>query len=267
MVVASLIKQIAAIPVVAFIFTVGTLQILEIRTLFEPPFLFFILNVVFIFLASIVVAFLSAKAYLQDGSLVFLYLTCAVLFFACAVIPSGLLIAPPGGPNVAVTIYNTGALMSSIFHALGATLVTLGVTASVSRLRRTRLVLVLLGAPLFTLLITVASLQGITPVYFVQGQGPTLVRQVVIGAATALFAISSLLFMRVYSKSKIDTLFWYSLALALSAIGMYALFVTKATGSPQAWAGRSAVYVAGVYFLVSVLTTVRATRAGGTQSH
>lgn len=90
-----------------------------------------------------------------------------------------------------------------------------------------------------------------------QGVGPTLLRQVVLGTAVVLFAISSVVFMIIYCTSKSDVLYWYSLALALIAIGLFAVSIQKVVGSPLGWAGRTAQYVGGMYFLITVLISYK----------
>ncbi len=120
-----------------------------------------------------------------------------------------------------------------------------------------------LGVLVFMALLTIASLQGAIPPFFIQGVGPTLLRQVVLGTAAALFAMSSLLFMIFYSKSRSEFLYWYSLALALIAAGLSAVFLQKAVGSPIGWTGRSTQYLGGIYFIIAVLTALRGARAKG----
>ncbi len=40
---------------------------------------------------------------------------------------------------------------------------------------------------LFALILTVAAVQGLTPSFFIQGVGPTVLRQVVLAAAVILY--------------------------------------------------------------------------------
>jgi len=259
-----LFKRLGAIAVPAFIAIIATLAILDIRAVFEPRLLLFILNTVFLSVTAFVVAYISARSYLAGGSLNLLLLSCGVLAFGAANPVAGWLIGPPGGPNVAVTIHNVGALLGSVFHAAGAILTSAGVTSeTVSKRRKLQMILAYLGVLVFMALLTIASLQGAIPPFFIQGVGPTLLRQVVLGTAVALFAISSLLFMGLYSTSKSDFLYWYSLALALIALGLAAVFLQQAVGSPTGWAGRSAQYLGGIYFLIAAITAIRGARTKG----
>jgi PAS domain S-box-containing protein len=238
----------------AFLVIIAVLTILDIRVIFEPPLLLFILNTLFISVISFAVAYISARNYLKSGSPSFLLLGCGVLTFGVGNLVAGWLIGPPGGPNAAVTIHNIGALSGSVFHVVSAAFA--GVTSEkVSNHRKSKGILAYLGVLVFTALLTITSIRGAIPPFFIQELGPTLLRQVVLGTAVALFGISSLLFMRLYSKSKEAFQYWYSLALALIAVGLSAVFLQKAVGSPIGWAGRSAQYLGGVYFLFAVLIT------------
>jgi len=263
-----LLKRLGAVPLPVFIVIIAALFIAQPYTplvVFEPPLLLPILNTLFISATSFLVAYISARSYLTSGSLTPLLLGCGVLMFGSTGLLAGWLIGP-GGPNVNVTIYNTGALAASIFHAVSGTLALTGVALQVSSFRKLSLILVYLGVLVFAALLTVASLQGATPPFFIQGVGPTLLRQTVLGTALALFALSSILFMRRYSKSKSPILYWYSLALALIAVGLSAVFLQRAVGGPIGWTGRSAQYLGGIYFLIAVLAGGRGTRTERKQS-
>ncbi len=258
-------RGVGAIAVPIFVAIIVVLAILDIKAVFEPPLLLPVLNTLFVSVVSFAVAYISAKCYLTTGLPNVLLLGCGVLTFGTANLIAGWLITFTGSPNINVTIHNTGALLGSLFHAMGAMLPLPEIaTGKVSKRRKFRVVLVYLGVLVFIALVAIASLREAIPPFFMQGLGPTPLRQGVLGSALALFAISSFLFMERYSKLKVDFLYWYSLALALIAAGLSAVFLQKAVGSPIGWAGRSAQYLAGVYFIVAVLTITREARAKGT---
>jgi len=238
----------------AFIIIIAVLAILDIRTVFESPLLLFLLNALFISVMSFVVASISASNYLKRGSLSLLLLGCGVLAVGSGALVAGWLIGPLGGPNVNVTIYDTGALLGAVFHVTSAILASAGVTSDIVLVlkRKSKMILAYLSVLVFMALLTIASLRGATPLYIIQGIGPTLLGRAVLGTAVALFAISSFLFTRLYSKSKEAFQYWYSLALALIAVGLSAVFLQKAVGSPIGWAGRSAQYLGGIYFFIAV---------------
>ena len=244
-----------AIP--AFIVIIAVLALSDIRVVFEPPLLLSILNTLFISVISLVVASISASNYLKSGSLSFLLLGCGVLAVGSGSLAAGWLIGPPGGPNVNVTIYDTGALLGAAFHATGAILASAGGTSEpiLALKRKPKVILAYLSVLVFVASLTIASLRGATPPYILQGIGPTPLGRAVLGTAVALFGFSSFFFMRLTSKSKEAFPYWYSLALALMAVGLSAVFLQKAVGSPIGWAGRSAQYLGSIYFLIAVLTS------------
>lgn len=261
----ALARGLGAIAVPIFVAIIVALAILDIKAVFEPPLLLPVLNTLFVSIVSFAVAYISAKCYLTTGLPNVLLLGCGVLTFGTANLIAGWLITFTGSPNINVTIHNTGALLGSLFHAVGAMLPLPELVAGkVSKRRKFGVVLVYLGVLVFIALVAIASLRDAIPPFFMQGIGPTPLRQGVLGSALALFAISSFLFMERYSKLKVDFLYWYSLALALIAAGLSAVFLQKAVGCPIGWAGRSAQYLAGVYFFVAVLTVTRGARAKGT---
>jgi hypothetical protein len=102
-------------------------------------------------------------------------------------------------------------------------------------------------------LLTVSVLLRVTPLFFIQGVGPTVLRQVVLGAAITLLAASGLLVARTYLMSKSTVLYSYSLGLLLVALGLGAVFFQKAVGSELGWVGRITQYLGGIYLLGSVL--------------
>jgi PAS domain S-box-containing protein len=234
---------------------------LDIRTVFEPPLLLAVLNTLLISVVSFAVAYIAARSYMKRGLGNILILGGGVLAFGLGNLIAGCLVASPGGPNAAVAVHNTAALLGSVLHVLGAVVVSAGVTAQGEPVRRR---LTVITAYLFVLgavgAVTLASLSGALPTFFIQGIGPTLLRQYVLGTAVALFAVSSLLFMKRYSKLRGSFLYWYSLGLGLIALGLSAVFFQKAVGSLIGWAGRSAQYLGGIYFFIAVAGATKRAR-------
>ncbi len=71
--------------------------------------------------------------------------------------------------------------------------------------------------------------------------------------------VSALIYLRIYSKSRSDFYYWYSLGLILFAFGV--IFISQGPlESGIAWSGRASQYAGGIYFLVSVVGANR--RAG-----
>jgi hypothetical protein len=63
------VKILGLIPIPAIIIVMTMLYMLNINTVFDPPFLLTILNTAFISVSSFVVSYISTKSYLKTGSL------------------------------------------------------------------------------------------------------------------------------------------------------------------------------------------------------
>ena len=94
-----------------------------------------------------------------------------------------------------------------------------------------------------------------------------MLRQAVVALGLFLFAASSILFMRLYRDSKTGILFWYSMALALTAIGLAAFYFGRTVGDPIAWTGRIAVYLGGIYSLIAVWSAIRGSHGSLADPH
>ena len=226
---------------------------------FEPPFLNAILYTVFLAFTSFMVGYISFKSYMQNGWTFLVLMGSGALAWGSTSLLSGWLTNLPSGPNVAITISNTGALVASIFHTASATWSKGPSLKKDTRIRRSILLLAYGSVLAFTTLFAAAALEGLTPLFFVPGVGQTTLRMGVLGSAAALFAVSSIMFAKRYfsSRSRSSTLYWYFLALGLTGVGLAAVFFGRAPGDPISWTGRTAMFLGGVYFLKAVHTAFK----------
>jgi len=226
---------------------------------FEPPFLNAILYTVFLAFTSFMVGYISFKSYMQNGWTFLVLMGSGAIAWGSTSLLSGWLTNLPSGPNAAITISNTGALVASIFHLVSATWSKGPSLKKDPRIRRSILVLAYGSVLAVTTLLTLAALEGMTPLFFVPGTGQTTLRMVVLGSAAALFLVSSILFARRYlaSRSRSRTLYWYVLALGLTGVGLAAVFFGRAPGDPISWTGRTAMFLGGTYFLQAVHTAFK----------
>jgi hypothetical protein len=231
---------------------------------FEPAYLNAILYTLFISLTSFLVAYISLKGYLQNGTIVLLLLGSAALALGSTSLVGTWLANLATGLNAGITIVNTGALFASVFHLAGGSLTSTGASPENGpRLRKPLSFFAYVGVLSFVALFSVASLEGIIPVFFVLGVGATPLRAAIIGSSAALFALSSILFARLCFSSKSRILYWYFLALGLTSVGLVAIFFGRAPGDPISWTGRAAQFLGGIYFLKAVLTAFRSVHQGG----
>jgi PAS domain S-box-containing protein len=245
----------ALIPI--FLVVITALVALNITAVFEPPLLLLLLNTLFTGIIPMAVAYFAFQTFRLSRSVGLLLIGSGMLVFGLGSIIAGSGVSLPDGPNINVTIYNTGC-------CIGAAFVLSGALAGLTRpwqeedAGNPALAAALYGIIIvFIALFSLATVQGIIPPFFVQGVGPTVVRQVVLGAAIAFFAISALTFWVLYDRKRVDFFFWYSVSLALIAIGLGAVLLEHTVGSPIGWAGRIAQYTGAACILIAFLDVQR----------
>lgn len=210
-----------------------------------------VLQTVFIFATSTFVAYISLKSYLLAGSRVILLLGCGSLTWGLANLIGAFLFGPPGGTNVVVTLVSTGGLIASFFYIVSATSAITSATRDKSWLKA-KMTIGYSGVTVFMAALTLLAIIGLTPAFFVAGSGTTILRQIIVITGVSLFTLASIIFARMFYASRSGILFWYSMALALTATGIGASFFGRAAGDPIAWVSRIAVYLGGFYFLIAV---------------
>jgi PAS domain S-box-containing protein len=243
------------IPVLVLAVSVGFVSLLDPfgKWAFNPPNLTLILNALFLTGTGIIVAAVSAKSYLRQGNLNILLLGSAVLVSGLASLAAGRVLSVQT-PNYSVTIHNVGFLVSSILQIISAALIFLGIRSKVFIKRRFVLTVSYSVTVLFVIILTVLTLLGLTPTFFM-AEGPTLLRQSIVAITIILFTLSCLILFRSYLQSKSKVLYWYSLALGLFAIGFLSLTLQNQAGDGFSWVSKIAQYTGGFYFVLAVLSS------------
>lgn len=248
----SLLYYLGLLPViVCFVLVIGLWRFPPAVTVFEPEFLLPSFNS-FLFLASMVIAYIAWQSYVLSGSFTILWLGCGVLALGTGALAAGWLIRPYG-PNDNVTIFNLAVLLAAVCH-------TGGVLASFKEHtgeaepghNRRQMTLAYLAVVAVIALIVGLAISDVIPPFFIQGQGPTLIRQYVVEWAIVLLSFASLIILSRFRRQRWAFLYWYALALALVVIAMLAFFLQPAVGSLIGWTGRSAYVLAAIYFLGAV---------------
>ena len=256
------------IPVLLFTVLITAIHLLSpaypiTRKVFEPTLLVFFLNTLFLFLAPCFVSYMAIRSYLLGGSPTVLFLGCGVLTMGAGSLLAGWLIGTRG-TNVLVTVHNISALLTAMFYMAGTVVNVIEMPAEADpKSRRVKLATSFLGVLMFIALTALAAVKDITPSFFIQGMGPTLLRQAVLMTALLLFVISSTAMMIRFVEKRMIFLYWYSLALALLALGMGGIFLQPAVGSLIGWLGRITQYLSGIYFIMAILSALRDARTQG----
>src|SRR3989442_2459584 len=107
------IRRIGVVPVPIFVALVVIFDVIlptsvAASVAFNPLLVFAMLETLFLFGTAVVVAYISLKSYLSGGSRTILLLGSGTLAWGFASMVAGWLLGPPGGPNIAVTISNSG---------------------------------------------------------------------------------------------------------------------------------------------------------------
>ena len=232
---------------------------------YDPAWLILLGNGVFLTGVSLVVSYVASQNFLATGRTQILLLGCGVLIFGLGGALAAVVRSLPNGANLNVAMYNTAALLGAAFHLIAALFLLTGVSPEVGARRRGFwLVWGYAGSTLVMLLFAAACFRGLIPPFFVQGIGPTALRQRVLGSADAFFLFSFVIFAGTYLRTKETFLYWYACALALTGISLAAFFLQHSVGSPLGWAGRFSQYVGGVYFLISLAVAARTAESRGT---
>jgi len=242
------------IPIPISLALIVILAVLDVKLVFDPPGLLLVLNTCFLSLLPFLVAYIAVKGYLSSGSISLIMLAAGCLSLGLGSIMAGFMPLTHLGVNGVVAIHNSSALLSSVFQVLGVASALVGLPPQQDRRRKKRTLLSLfLGISAFAALLTITNVYGVGPVFFVQGSGPTPLRQTVLGGATAMFLVSGLLLGAMYLRSGSRFLFWYCMALLLIAEGLFCISIQTTVGSPIGWLGRGLQYLAGIYLLVAIL--------------
>ena len=147
----------------------------------SPTGLLFALNSVFITGLCFFVAWLSFRSYLRGGLPNVLLLGCGVLAFGYTSFAAGWLIRSPYGPNDTLTVHNLGVLFASACFFLSSLSVSLGMGRETEPVHRAPAAgAAYLGIFLLGALLTAAAILDLTPPFFIPGEGPTVIRQVVL---------------------------------------------------------------------------------------
>jgi len=252
-------RALPIIPIPLFVILAVFLYLLQFGSsvIFDPPGLLPLLNLLFLFICPMVVGYLAAKGYLETGSATLITLGSGVFSLALGSLIAGFLL-PVKGPNAVITIHNISAFLAGAFHFTGGAMVFAGFQPEQdAHKRKVKLIIIFTGIFALLVILTFWVLQGILPVFFVQAQGPALLRQIILGFAVLSFFLSGLLFMKLYRNSQSSFLYWYTLALFLISIGLCCVFLQKSFGSPIGWLGRIAQYIGGVYLVAAVFSGAR----------
>ena len=249
------LARLAWLPVPLLLFATIILWIADSPAVYEPPRLVAILNLFFMLPAALLIAYQTGRGFLLRGNPRLLWFGCGMLFWGSAGPVGGALLSH--GPNVVVTVHNTLIWLSAACHLAG---LVLAPWQRAVRWPEPWLAGAYAGAATLGVAVVLETLVGEMPTFFIQGEGGTLLRQIVLGSAIAMFVLAAILLKGNRSNPSSAFRNWYALALSLIAAGLFGVMVQSSVGSPVGWAGRIAQYLGGAYLLVAAVISMRETR-------
>jgi len=243
--------QLTWLPIPLLLAVIAGLWVANPRTVYESQALMVLLNLLFTWLACLCVCILTARGFLRSGQPGLFMFGCGSLLWGATSLAAAMLV--DANVNPPVTVHNLG-----VFGAAGCHLVGMLWHGRVSRPGRW-LVLGYTGALLAAGLIVWAVRAGATPLFFVQGQGGTPVRQGILLLAIGQFAWVAWQMIARFRLQVGAFYYWYGLGLALVATGLTGVLLLTVQGGVLGWANRLTQYLGSVYLLIAAGVAARDT--------
>ncbi len=226
------LRLLAILPLPCLVILIIFFAYTDPGNVIEPPYLLTVLNLVFLTLIPFSIAYLAGRSFSSSGQISILLIGCGMTAFGFGSLIAGLLIGFPGGTNLTAAVHNTGSLLASIFLcASGFLALQKAPQLKLEKYHGFYLAFIYPAVIIFIAIFAFAAYGKMIPPFFIQGEGPTVLRQGILGAATVLFAISAVVFIRVSTRTASRFTRWFGLALMLITIGMCAIFLQKSVGS------------------------------------
>ena len=243
-------RLLAWLPIPLLLAVIAGLWVADLRTVYESRTLMVLLNLLFTWLASLCICFLTARAFLGSGQPGLLMFGCGSLLWGVTSLAAAVIV---DRVNPTITVHNVGVLGAALCHLVG----------SLWRGRLPRpgqwLVVGYVGALMTAALIVWVATAGLTPVFFVQGQGGTPIREIVLLLATALFAWVAWQMIYRFRRQFGAFYYWYGLGLALVATGLVGVTLLSVQGGILGWTNRLTQYLGSAYLFIAALMAARET--------
>ena len=256
--------RLAWLPIPLFLIAIAVLFLLGPDKSYENPLLLLAMNFIFSFGVSSFITYLLVQSFLAQGVPGLLVLASGVLVWGFAGL-IGIIAGMSGETsadfaNIAITIHNSCIWVSALLQMGGVVLLSQPGRLDAGRGLSVGLAYgTVLG---FVGLISVSALNGWMPAFFVQNQGGTPLRHLVLGSSIAIYLLTAALMWR-HSHKSTTFMYWYCLALALIATGLFGVMLQTIHGGIVGWLGRSAQFLSGPYMLVAAILALHESNRKG----
>lgn len=251
------LAHLAWLPIPILMGAMAVLWVADVRVSWPVPLLYGLIHYGFAFLGGVFIAVPAASSFLSTGQPSVLMLGCGVLMTEIGAVAMGLVSGRSLDPGFA--IYNTAVLLSGMCHFTGVAITS----RRKIRLRHSATWLTAAYAGSITVMGLVAwcALTGRMPAFFIEGQGGTLLRTLVVTTAVILFVLTAGILWKTNRRTASPFLYSYALGLALVAVGLTGSIVIVVKDSPLQWVTRFSQGLGIAYMCVAVLNSLREARA------
>jgi hypothetical protein len=252
-------KLLGLVVIIAYAIVFLSLQGLPQNAIFDPPGLLLVLNTIFLTATCFGVSYIARKSFLIGGPASLLFIGAGIFSYGLAGFVGALMFSLLGA-NAYVTVNNIGVLLSATLTFIGVALVKFAPTMHIGSEHKAHTVTVmLLGIVTFNLLLVSAFLSGAIPVFFVQGVGASLLREVVITIAIGFFVFSSVLLISTYRRSEPSSsvMYWLSLGFLLIGVSFVGTLFQTSFGDWVNWMARIGWYLGTGYLIAAIWTSYR----------
>ena len=247
------VSRLAIVPIPVLVLAMVALWVADVRVAWASPSLIWLVHYGPVALGVTFIVIPAARSFLANGQPSVLMLGCGVLLMDI-----GAFAMPIGfarSSDTAFAIYNTSALLGALCHFAGVAM------TSRRKIRLSRsavwVTIAYAGGTAVMALVIWCAFAGRMPDFFIDGQGGTLLRSLVVSTAVALFALTAGLLWHTNRRSESPFLYWYALGLVLLAAGLTGSMAIVVKDSPLQWVARLTQVVGMVYMCVAVLAAAR----------
>ena len=237
-------------PIPLLLAVIAGLWVADLRTAYESRALMTLLNFFFTWLASLCICLLAARGFMWSGQPGLLMFGCGSLLWGVTSLSAAMVV---DRMNLTITVHNVGVFVAALCHLVG--LLWRGRLPRPGRW----LVVGYAGALLAAAFIFWAAAVGLTPRFFVQGQGGTLVREVILVSAITIFAWVAHQMIYKFWRQSGAFYYWYGLGLALVATGLTGVVLLSVQGSILGWTNRLTQYLGSAYLFIAAVAAARDT--------
>ena len=229
------------------------LWVADLRTEYEAPRLQTALEFLLRTLAFVPIVYLAGRGFVARGEPGLLLLGCGVAIWGTSGFVATLIVTRD--VNLGMTISSLGTWFSALCHLAGMLLTV----QSKRTIRATHLALIVCHALSLSVVgsVTLATLAGWLPVFFVHGQGGTVVQHVMLGSAIAIFVTAVLLLRETNRVSPSSFSYWYTCALLLITTALFGMLIQSSDYVATDWMCRATQYLSGIYMFIAALASVR----------